>query len=112
MRYRNWDVLLFPGGGRVPVSEFKTQCFVAKDFDAPYLQAINLGPHGYQGPVMFNQLPVLTTFIPSLPVDSTFQISIHSWETPRPSAKFESNMGPEDTVMFEARVYIDGIFSS
>ncbi|CAG8074139.1 unnamed protein product [Penicillium salamii] len=112
MRYRNWDVLLFPGGGRVPVSEFKTQCFVAKDIDAPYLQAINLGPHGYQGSVMFNQLPVLTTFIPSLPVDSTFQISIHSWETPRPSAKFESNMGPEDTVMFEARVYIDGIFSS
>ncbi|CAG7949062.1 unnamed protein product [Penicillium olsonii] len=112
MRYRNWDVLLFPGGGRVPVSEFRTQCFVTRDHDAPYLQAFHLGPQGYQGSLMFNQLPVLTTFIPSLVVDSQFQISVHSWETPRPSVQFESNMGPEDTVMFEARVYIDGVFSS
>ncbi|KAJ5341875.1 hypothetical protein N7541_010999 [Penicillium brevicompactum] len=112
MRYRNWDVLLFPGGGRIPVSEFKTQCFVTKDHDSPFLQTPHLGPQRYQGPLIFNQLPVLSTFIPSLPPDSPFQISVHSWETPRPSVQFETNMGPEDTLMFEVRVYIDGIFSS
>jgi hypothetical protein len=31
MRYENWDILLFPDGSKVPVQEFKTQCFVTKD---------------------------------------------------------------------------------
>lgn len=112
MRYRNWDVLLFPVGSKVPVQEFKTQCFVIKDKDAPFLHTAHLGSHAYQKPLMFNQLPVLSTFIPRLPHDSPFQISVLSWETPRPSIQFETNMGPEDAVIFEARVYIDGAFAS
>lgn len=31
MRYENWDVLLFPENSKIPVQEFKTQCFVTKD---------------------------------------------------------------------------------
>ena len=112
MRYRNWDVLLFPGGSKAPIQEFKTQCFVTKDKDSPYLQnAVFLGPHAHHPePGIFNQLPVLTTFIPSLPKDSPFQVSVHSWEKPRPSVQIESNMEPEDVLLFEARIFIDGIF--
>lgn len=112
MRYRNWDVLLFPAGSKVPIQEFKTQCFVTKDKDAPFLHAVHLGPRLYHEQGFFNQLPVLTTFIPSLPPDSPFQVSIHSWDTPHASIQIETNMGPEDTVLFEARVYIDGVFSA
>ena len=112
MRYRNWDVLLFPGGSKAPIQEFETQCFVTKDKDSPYLQnAVFLGPHAHHSePGIFNQLPVLTTFIPSLPMDCPFQVSVHSWEKPRPSVQIESNMEPEDVLLFEARVFIDGIF--
>ncbi|KAJ5496319.1 hypothetical protein N7463_008306 [Penicillium fimorum] len=111
MRYRNWDVLLFPGGSKVPIQEFKTQCFVTKDKDSPYLHNAVFGPHAHlpeKG--AFNQLPVLTTFIPSLPRDSPFQVSVHSWEKPRPSIQIESNMEPEDVLLFEARLFIDGVF--
>lgn len=31
MRYENWDVLLFPANSKVPIQEFKTQCFVTRD---------------------------------------------------------------------------------
>lgn len=37
MRYENWDVLLFPENSKVPIQEFKTQCFVTKD-EGSYLQ--------------------------------------------------------------------------
>ncbi|CAI7638728.1 unnamed protein product [Penicillium glandicola] len=112
MRYRNWDILLFPGGSKVPVQEFKTQCFVVKDKDSPYLHnAVFLDPQSHHpGPGPFNQLPVLTTFIPSLPKDSPFQISVHSWEKPRPSVQTESCMEPEDVLLFEVRIFIDGVF--
>ncbi|KAJ5951746.1 uncharacterized protein N7479_010159 [Penicillium vulpinum] len=112
MRYRNWDVLLFPGGSKVPIQEFKTQCFVTKDKDSPYLHnEVFLGPHAHHpNPGIFNQLPVLTTFIPSLPKDTPFQVSVHSWEKPRPSVQIESNMEPEDVLLFEVRIFIDGVF--
>lgn len=114
MRYRNWDVLLFPEGSKVPIQEFKTQCFVTKDKDSPYLHsAVFLGHHAHhpeQG--VFNQLPVLTTFIPSLPKDRPFQVSVHSWEKPRPSVQIESNMEPEDVLLFEVRIFIDGVFAA
>ncbi|GAT19034.1 similar to An12g00400 [Aspergillus luchuensis] len=31
MRYEDWDVILFPESSKVPIQEFKTQCFVTKD---------------------------------------------------------------------------------
>ncbi|CAI7651708.1 unnamed protein product [Penicillium discolor] len=114
MRYRNWDVLLFPEGSKVPIQEFKTQCFVTKDKDSPYIHSgVFLGHHAHhpeQG--VFNQLPVLTTFIPSLLKDSPFQVSVHSWEKPRPSVQIESNMEPEDVLLFEVRIFIDGVFAA
>jgi hypothetical protein len=107
MRYRSWDVLLFPVGSKIPIQEFKTQCFVTKNNDGPFLHTVD---HAYQG--LSNQLPTMTTFIPSLPHSTPFQISIHSWDIPRPTVQIEANMRPEDSVLFEARVYIDGTFSA
>ncbi|KAJ6084497.1 hypothetical protein N7486_011297 [Penicillium sp. IBT 16267x] len=110
MRYENWDVLLFPEGCKVPIQEFKTQCFVTKDTESPYLQiSAAMSPPSYypaQGNV--GQVPVLTTFIPSMPKDSCFRVSIHSWDKPRPSRFMEKLMEPEDVLMFEGRVFIDG----
>lgn len=54
------------------------------------------------------QLPIVTTFIPSLQTNAAFRVSIHSWEKPRPSRMLESLLQPEDSVMFEARVFVDG----
>ncbi|KAJ5895550.1 hypothetical protein N7495_007241 [Penicillium taxi] len=114
MRYEHWDVLLFPEGSKVPIQEFKTQCFVTKDTDSPYLQDKNiLPPSMYYGPQgNFGQIPVLTTFIPSLPKDSPFRVSIHSWDTPRPSRLIEGLMQPDDMFIYEARIFIDGEFSA
>ncbi|KAJ5621993.1 hypothetical protein N7528_005225 [Penicillium herquei] len=110
MRYENWDILLFPEGSKVPVQEFKTQCYVTKDTESPYLQVPDiLSPQQYfrvQGNV--GQVPVLTSFVPSMPKDSPFRVSIHSWEKPHPSRFIEKIMQPDDILVFEARVLIDG----
>jgi 1-acyl-sn-glycerol-3-phosphate acyltransferase len=110
MRYENWDVLLFPEGSRVPIQEFKTQCFVTKDTESPYLQTQNvLGPNAYyrvQG--SYGQIPILTSFIPSLDRDTPYRISIHNWDKPRPSRVIESLMLPDDVLLYEARVFVDG----
>ncbi|KAL1958853.1 hypothetical protein VTO42DRAFT_3690 [Malbranchea cinnamomea] len=112
MRYENWDVLLFPEGSKVPIQEFRTQCFAAKDLDSPYLhsQLLDYPASLYQqvGQGGSAQIPVLTTFIPSLARGSPFRVSVHSWERPRPTRLLESMMQPEDTVMYEVRVFIDG----
>lgn len=114
MRYENWDVLLFPEASKTPIQEFKTQCFVVKDTDSPYLQNPTIvGPSAYY-PVQgnFGQVPVLTSFVPSLPKEAPFRVSIHSWEKPRPSRLTESLMQPDDLLLFEARVFIDGVLVS
>ncbi|QVM09450.1 hypothetical protein D8B26_004112 [Coccidioides posadasii str. Silveira] len=115
MRYENWDVLLFAEGSRVPIQEFRTQCFVTKDRESPYLQT-----QAFINPSLFfpqnnnslqggpGQVPVLTTFIPSLPQDNPFRVSIHSWERPRPTRVLEGVMQPDDSVMYEVRIFIDG----
>lgn len=111
MRYENWDVLLFPEGSKVPIQEFKTQCFVTKDTDSPYLQlpAVISPAQYYPAQGNVGQVPVLTTFVPSMTKDSPFRVSIHSWEKPHPSRFIERLMLPEDMLMFEARVFIDGV---
>ncbi|CEL06748.1 hypothetical protein ASPCAL09920 [Aspergillus calidoustus] len=111
MRYENWDVLLFPANCKVPVQEFKTQCFVTRDRDSPYLHnPAFAGPAAYYQPHgNFSQLPVLTTFIPSLPLNSPFRVSIHTWEQPRSSRLMESLLQPDDTALFEVRIFIDGL---
>ncbi|KAL3465136.1 hypothetical protein BJX64DRAFT_297535 [Aspergillus heterothallicus] len=112
MRYENWDVLLFPANSKVPVQEFKTQCFVTRDRDSPYLHnpafagsaAYYQPPHGN-----FGQLPVLTTFIPSLPSNSQFRVSIHTWEQPHSSRLMDTLLQPDDTALFEVRIFVDGL---
>ncbi|KAI5279113.1 hypothetical protein KEM52_004512 [Ascosphaera acerosa] len=116
MRYEDWDVIIFPEGSKVPIQEFKTQCFVTKDAPgAAYLQT-----HPYLHPSAFHmptpvshaslgQTPCLTTFIPGLEAGSAFRASVHNWTKPRPSRMTEGLMRPDDTVLFEVRVFIDGV---
>ncbi|KAJ5929740.1 hypothetical protein N7454_006690 [Penicillium verhagenii] len=110
MRYENWDILLFPEHRNVPIQEFKTQCFVTRDTDSPYLHlSAAMSPPSYY-PIQGNigQVPVLTTFIPSMPKDSGFRVSIHSWDKPRPSRFMEKLMQAGDVLVFEARIFVDG----
>jgi len=111
MRYENWDILIFPGDLKAPAQEFKTQCFVTRDVESPYLKyhspiLSSNAPFSHPGNV--GQLPTLTTFIPSVPKDTPFKVSIHSWAKPQPSRLMESLMQPDDLLLFEARVFIDG----
>ncbi|KAF3385624.1 hypothetical protein F1880_001959 [Penicillium rolfsii] len=110
MRYENWDVLLFSAGSRVPIQEFRTQCFVTRDTESPYiLNPDFVGPNAYVRSLGGNrQIPVLTSFIPSLPANTPFRISIHNWDKPKPSRFTESIMQPDDVLLYEARVFIDG----
>ncbi|EDN07899.1 predicted protein [Histoplasma mississippiense (nom. inval.)] len=116
MRFENWDILLFPEGSKVPVQEFKTQCFVTRDNESPYMHVDTLAnptshplqPNYAQG--IFGYTPILTTFVPSMSRSSPFRISIHSWKKPNPTRMMESLMQPDDAVMFEMRVLIDGRF--
>ncbi|KAL2864896.1 uncharacterized protein BJX67DRAFT_373538 [Aspergillus lucknowensis] len=111
MRYENWDVLLFPANSKVPIQEFKTQCFVTRDRESPYLHnPAFAGPAAYYQPHgNFGQVPVLTTFIPSLPPNSPFRVSIHTWDQPHPSRLMESLLQPDDASMFEVRIFVDGL---
>lgn len=67
-----------------------------------------LQPNYAQG--IFGYTPILTTFVPSMSRNSPFRISIHSWKKPNPTRMMESLMQPDDAVMFEMRVLIDGRF--
>ncbi|KAL9116034.1 MAG: hypothetical protein Q9227_000402 [Pyrenula ochraceoflavens] len=110
MRYQNWDILLFPEGSKIPVQEFKTQCFVTKDRDDPSFLA---NPAFYGNGIDNSHIPVLTTFVPSLTEGSPFRISIHSWDgAPKASRALECLMQVEDSIAFEARIYVDGLFVS
>ncbi|EEH36475.2 hypothetical protein PAAG_06893 [Paracoccidioides lutzii Pb01] len=111
MRFENWDVLLFPEGSKVPIQEFKTQCFVTRDTESPYMHIeplIHPQAHYAQGAVGYT--PILTTFIPSMPRNSPFRVSVHSWQKPIPTRMMEGLMHPEDSVVFEIRAFIDGDF--
>ena len=55
-------------------------------------------------------LPTLTTFIGSLAPGAPFRVSIHSWETPKPSQLLMNFKSPDENASFEARVYLDGTF--
>lgn len=130
MRYTNWDVLLFPERSKVPIQEFRTQCCVISDkgmsfilsnlmiyawclliscdtSDSPYLNSLCYNSHLFYSQRSLGQLPVLTSFIPSLPAQSPFRISIHSWEKPQPSPILESFMNSDHCVLYEVRIYMD-----
>lgn len=69
--------------------------------------ALNSNPYLSETDSM-SQLPMLTSFIPSLDHGSPFRVSVHSWEPPKPSQILRTFKTHEETVAFEARVYIDG----
>lgn len=92
MRYQDWDVLLFPSGdeAQIPVKEFRTQCYIELPADG--------SP---------NQIPLLTSFVPSLPAGAPFQISVHSWVRTGPMlTAFADGTKPEE--MWQVRVVVDG----
>lgn len=62
--------------------------------------------HTMQGNVAL--LPTVTSFIPSLPAREGLRISIHSWQNPEMSRYILSLKRPTDSVVFEARLFIDG----
>lgn len=53
-------------------------------------------------------MPLVATFIASLPEGSAFRLSLHSWARPEASQAARALMGPNDTVLYGVRVYIDG----
>jgi hypothetical protein len=124
MRYQNWDVLLFPADSKIPIQEFDTKCYALEqsecsptprclvqeltttDGRASSLQAIDGDRNSYESMTV---LPTLTCFVASLDRGSSFRVSIHSWEKPKPSNLLLSYKTPEEVVLFEAKVYIDGI---
>lgn len=138
MRYENWDVLLFPEDSNVPIQEFKTECSVTQGrgksdyhdnwhmcsdgrvsyvnmrvscIDSPYLSDPSmLNPRNFLVPTgNMTLLPVLTSYIPSLPENIPFRASVHCWDTPRPSRLMDGLMRADDALMFQFQVYIDGI---
>ena len=126
MRYQNWDILLFPEGSKVPVQEFKTQCHVTRDLGVSPLPSryVSLTAK-IESPILNNssltgifkaadsknltQLPVLTSFVPSLMHNEPFRVSIHSWEKPKPSTLIENLVEAGTSIVFEARLYVDGL---
>lgn len=54
-------------------------------------------------------IPILTSFVASLDRGSPFRVSIHCWEKPNPSNLLLSYKAPGEAVLFEAKVYIDGM---
>ncbi|KAK5281072.1 2-isopropylmalate synthase (Alpha-isopropylmalate synthase) (Alpha-IPM synthetase) [Exophiala xenobiotica] len=107
MRYQNWDVLLFPADSKIPIQEFDTKCYaLEQNGRASSLQAIDGDRNSYESMTV---LPTLTCFVASLDRGSSFRVSIHSWEKPKPSDLLLSYKTPEEVVLFEAKVYIDGI---
>lgn len=79
--------------------------------ESPYLLSgalINPSPF-YQPHRTVGQLPIVTSFVPSLSPNNPFRISIHSWEKPRASRTTEALMQPDDSVLFEVRVFFDNL---
>ncbi|KZF24273.1 hypothetical protein L228DRAFT_237217 [Xylona heveae TC161] len=112
MRYKSWDVLLFPAGSKAPLQEFRTACHAIRDPEVvPTFSGVRNIPFPLAD-IIPHQLPVLTTFTPSLIVGTPFQISIHCWETPHPSSRAEALKEKGREVRFHARVFIDGHFTS
>ncbi|KAL2050234.1 hypothetical protein ABVK25_009461 [Lepraria finkii] len=108
MRYNNWDVLIFPetGESKTPLQEFGTVCMVTEDPDIPSAPST---AHPAYLTTVTRPLPTVSCYIPSLPNDTPFRVSLHSWATPQPSRATLSMSSPENVILYEARVWVDGI---
>ncbi|OHE98425.1 hypothetical protein CORC01_06216 [Colletotrichum orchidophilum] len=97
MRFENWDVLLFPSDGHVPLKEFKIDCSVIPDPES-----------GPAFPSRSSGLPTVHGFVPSLHRNTPLSISIMSWTKPPVSDITRSASKAPELVAFAFRVYIDG----
>ncbi|OQO01953.1 hypothetical protein B0A48_12426 [Cryoendolithus antarcticus] len=101
MRYQDWDVLLFPEGSHVPLKEFKTTCYaVQSSGNAEYSSSAYAGVH--------TVTPLLTTFVPGIPMNHSFTISVHAWV---PALHPEVNKGDQlhKRYKWQVRVLINGL---
>ncbi len=57
-------------------------------------------------------VPIMTSFVASLDRGAAFRVSIHHWDKPKPSLLLLSCKTPEEAIMFESRVYNDGILTA
>ncbi|KAJ3484820.1 hypothetical protein NLG97_g6963 [Lecanicillium saksenae] len=99
MRYEDWDILLFPRDGKVPLKEFKVACHVVHDNEFSHLP-------GSPG------LPTVCCFVPSLAPGAPYKLSIHSWSTPSISQSTRSYGKFADRVIFQVRLFVDGAMVS
>ncbi|KAF2218880.1 hypothetical protein BDZ85DRAFT_299266 [Elsinoe ampelina] len=91
MRYQDWDILLFPRGSHIPLQEFRTSPFLIQEQN--------------------HQIPHLLTYVPSLPENAPFTISVHSWTLPKlDSARIlQDGYRDDGCPAWGLRVSIDGI---
>ncbi|KAG8624828.1 hypothetical protein KVT40_007895 [Elsinoe batatas] len=91
MRYQDWDVLLFPQGSHIPLQEFRTSPFLIQEQN--------------------HQVPHLLTYVPSLPENAPFTISVHSWTFPKlDSAQILQDGHRDDGCpAWGLRVLVDGV---
>lgn len=54
-------------------------------------------------------VPILTCFVASLESGAAFRVSIHSWDKPKPSNLLLNYKTPDESVLFQSRVYLDGV---
>ncbi|EXJ85498.1 2-isopropylmalate synthase [Capronia coronata CBS 617.96] len=111
MRYQNWDVLMFPGSSRVPIQEFDTKCYGLEQNPgfSTVLPAIDTDRNSFESMTV---VPVLTSFVASLERGAAFRVSIHCWDKPKPSNLLLNYKTPDESVLFRARVYIDGVLAA
>ncbi|KAK5063173.1 hypothetical protein LTR84_005249 [Exophiala bonariae] len=111
MRYQNWDVLLFPADSRVPLQEFDTKCFALNPGSRLAPQHVPSASE-IENFESMTIIPTVTSFITSLEPRTPFRISIHSWKKPTASGILQSYKTRDERVMFEARIYIDGVLQA
>ncbi|KAI9835467.1 MAG: hypothetical protein M1819_002385 [Sarea resinae] len=105
MRYLDWDVIIFPENSRVPIQEFKTGCFVVQDPETTLQQSHGLPYTNFSA---LGQIPAVNAFIPNLPQNFPFRVSIHCWEKPPPVRRADSANHNGGIVIYDARVFVDG----
>lgn len=125
MRFLNWDVLLFPDESKVPIQEFDVKCHALALTPGLFilfiqtwwftnglsdnLPSLKLTPATESDHVSpLTHIPTLTCFIASLEHGRLFRVSIHSWETPKPSDLLFNFKSIQGRVAFEAKLFIDG----
>ncbi|KAF2857128.1 hypothetical protein K470DRAFT_261090 [Piedraia hortae CBS 480.64] len=97
MRFRNWDVLLFPQSSHIPLQEFRTACYLQQDLN--HMERCTT--------------PILTSFVPSLSHGTPFRVSVHSWTKPEAIVNTSPYcISPDTKFSWCIRVWADGTMLS